>query len=527
MKRKHLLLLTFLLSQTAPLWGMNPEENNLKLPIHKIHCGESDFENFGSGKIPTRQYCQKALVLSNLDDNDLNHTDRAGGNGVVSLTKNKKYAVKREVDINAGIPEKNKVDVLLNVSSTVNNLKRKYSNINGFVMNLPVNLFHIYKNNQPAKCNIQIFPQVKTPLEKEGRKDVAGIIRHYLYDSNRSLEARDLNTIKSLGKKLAEFQQTTEISNSNNIDIGLQHGDFNPANILITKINHNGEADFTLIDNGDFRVDGRIISDPVYFSYWTVEFLLSNPDSSTLNRFKTITNSFYSGYVEKLPEAVVKNMKKYIFDKGIIGPLAAAFSGDFFSFRGRTHFLNTEKWSKILAPMQHDGFLAAYSSRFIKRNTFNVVYNVYKVENKWHWDQKKSSSLDADSDHIDGRIYRSNSHNDNTFWYLTPQSNGSFKLENKWYRDQGKPSSLDADSDHRDGRIYRSNSHNDNTFWYLTPQSNGSFKLENKWYRDQGKPSSLDADSDHRDGRIYRSNSHNDNTFWYLTPVAFQALEGD
>ena len=32
MKRKHLLLLTFLLSQTAPLWGMNPEENNLKLP---------------------------------------------------------------------------------------------------------------------------------------------------------------------------------------------------------------------------------------------------------------------------------------------------------------------------------------------------------------------------------------------------------------------------------------------------------------------------------------------------------------
>ena len=96
--------------------------------------------------------------------------------------------------------------------------------------------------------------------------------------------------------------------------------------------------------------------------------------------------------------------------------------------------------------------------------------------------------------------------------------NVPYKLENKWHRDQGKPSSLDADSDHRGGRIYRSNSHNDNTFWYLTPQSNGSFKLENKWHRDQGKPSSLDADSDHRDGRIYRSNFTNDNTFWYLTP---------
>ena len=46
-----------------------------------------------------------------------------------------------------------------------------------------------------------------------------------------------------------------------------------------------------------------------------------------------------------------------------------------------------------------------------------------------------------------------------------------YKLENKWHRDQGKPSSLDAEGDNGQGRIYRSNYHNDYTSWYLTPQN--------------------------------------------------------
>ena len=48
------------------------------------------------------------------------------------------------------------------------------------------------------------------------------------------------------------------------------------------------------------------------------------------------------------------------------------------------------------------------------------------------------------------------------------QSSACYKIENKWHRDQKKPSSLDADSDHPQGRIYRSNYDNDNTSWYFT-----------------------------------------------------------
>ena len=93
-----------------------------------------------------------------------------------------------------------------------------------------------------------------------------------------------------------------------------------------------------------------------------------------------------------------------------------------------------------------------------------------------------------------------------------------YKIENKWHRDQGKPSSLDAESDDPNGRVYRSHFDSLNTYWYIRSAGNGSYRLENQWHQDQGKPSYLDADSDHPNGRIYRSNFDSINTWWYFTP---------
>jgi hypothetical protein len=68
--------------------------------------------------------------------------------------------------------------------------------------------------------------------------------------------------------------------------------------------------------------------------------------------------------------------------------------------------------------------------------------------------------------------------NDNTLWYFNARGQG-WKLENKFYRDKqyGIPknfpqtpsiaSSLDADSCHGEGRVYRSEFDNDNTNWFL------------------------------------------------------------
>ena len=146
----------------------------------------------------------------------------------------------------------------------------------------------------------------------------------------------------------------------------------------------------------------------------------------------------------------------------------------------------------------------------------------YKIENKWHRDRGLPSSLDAESNQKDGRIYRSNYQNDNAYWYLSQMSQDSYKIENKWHRDRGLPSSLDADSNQKDGRIYCSNYQNDNTSWYLSQMSIYSFKIENKWHRDKGKPSSLDAESNQKNGRIYRSNYENDNTSWYFSPMNYE-----
>lgn len=267
-------------------------------------------------------------------------TDLRGGNGTVAFTTDGKYAIKRDAGDSHHDDE---VAKLKKIKSEIDSI----GEIKGFKLNLPLSILEI-----PNKiCNIQIFESVDTrDYGRTDRRDIAGVIRNYMRDGKKS----DLKTIELVGKKLAQFQNPVGLK-------GLQHNDFNPGNILITRLEKDGDADFTLIDNARFRKDGNIMSDLAYFLYWTGNVLVQEKTAENISRLKEIVSRLYAGYVGALPAAVLKSMKENIFDKG--GPLNAGLSRDsnvykYISFVAKT-------WGEILEKAQKEAFYTAYNKRIL------------------------------------------------------------------------------------------------------------------------------------------------------------------
>ncbi len=293
--------------------------------------------------IPERDFCRKALqeckINSSLEDSTIK--GKEGGNGTVCFTTDGKYAVKRGVDLQASIPEKNEINLLEKAVKEILLCKPK-----GFEMNLPIGLFHICNSkNQKANCNIQIFPKVNTV---EGKKDMGDVVREYVGSKSQKC----LNIIESLGRQLALFHNTSGIDCSDGHAKGLQHGDFNAGNILVTDISNDGKnSQFTLIDNADFHPRKRIISDLVCFIYFTTILWGNERPAQYKDRMTDVINGLYKGYMQALPKDVYKLMSERIFSSKAAGALAEA-QGDSYP----KAFLNSDKWNQHFENIQREAF---------------------------------------------------------------------------------------------------------------------------------------------------------------------------
>lgn len=291
--------------------------------------GKDDYVIFKENKpkIPKREFCQQALNMIGIDAviEPENKGDIEGGNGVFSFTTDRKYAVKRSTNLNANDPNQNEIIALNKAASKIQS-----SNPKGFNFNLPEAVFTIVdKSGKTQDCNIQIFPKVSTLNESPEwghlhLRDFGDVIRRYFSSKDEIC----LKIIFSLGKKLAEFQQSQEVKfdKERNYHIGLQHGDFNAGNILITGLDAASNAEFTLVDNVDFRPDGRLVADPIYFIYFNTICIpgLSADFEEHKSSMTEIVDSFYTGYVSNLKEEIRTEMDK-VFTSQI--PLAESVSG--------------------------------------------------------------------------------------------------------------------------------------------------------------------------------------------------------
>ncbi len=376
---------------------MFPVQSNQLLPSEEYTLRTTDlipFKKNDERKFPKREICSQVLKECGFSPALADEKfDRSGGNGTTSYTADGKYAIKRGCDEEARVLDRNEIFVLSNAVKLI-----KSSMPKGFNMNLPIKLFQIVDKDTAgyAKCNIQIFPKIRTKPELHC---VGNVIESIVAKG----QVDRLAVIYALGKTLAKFHQTHGVKRSGRFNIGLQHGDFNAGNILINEALNNGKISFTLIDNADFRANGRLISDLVYFVYFNS--IVVAPDfapnqTERVLRMEQVIQEFYRGYISKAHTDICAAMKKHIFDSNKI--LESASEKGAYSKR----FLNTAIWYTTFEPAQKKAFDLAYSVRILKpgkeledktnsnnNNDNNLIENVQDVIKK-HGLTVEASSLD-------------------------------------------------------------------------------------------------------------------------------------
>ena len=176
--------------------------------VDVLEVPRADFVNISAEnhkQIPQKKYAQIALDQSGLGGM-INYAGKpsTGGNGILYFTNNG-LAIK----LSAGDRGEDEAAKLLKAAIKIKEIGR----IKGFEMNLPEKVYETGNGT-----NIQILKQVITPVPGD-KKDVAGIMRTYMRDGNPIY----LETMKRVGKKLAEFQLSTRPEYRDGYFVGLQH----------------------------------------------------------------------------------------------------------------------------------------------------------------------------------------------------------------------------------------------------------------------------------------------------------------
>lgn len=318
--------------------------NDLK--IISVKCSKNELENIfpnDQRKTPKLDICLRILKECGISCSKLSTEKMQGGTGDVHFTVDGKYAIKRSC-LDAKTLESTEINVMVRMVNQINT-----SNPKGFNINLPIALVSVLdeETNLPLKCNIQIFPKVQ---QHEKFHSVGDIIRDIVNLNNNAA----LSYISKLGEDLAIFNQSNGIKESpNGFNLGLMHGDFGACNILVNK-----NDSFTLIDNAEFQVDGRIICDLVYFVYFTAICIdgLFPHHTQQVKQINKIIKHLYGGYIKVADEKICKTMARYFSGNNYV--LASTIGGY------NREFLNTEIWFNTFEPTQKEAFENAYYDRF-------------------------------------------------------------------------------------------------------------------------------------------------------------------
>lgn len=136
---------------------------------------------------------------------------------------------------------------------------------------------------------------------------------------------RGKEILSSFGYRIGQNQANYSIEFDGNSKRTAIHGDLNPKNIFLTKLpSENNRAEFTLIDNADFKrgVDanpGHFVTDPVYFTnifvLWKCRQLSVRIKKHQLQNIESALFYFYQAYLIELDNSTRFLVRDYFLER--------------------------------------------------------------------------------------------------------------------------------------------------------------------------------------------------------------------
>lgn len=266
---------------------------------------------------------------------------------------------------------------ILNVISSLNQLQNPI-----FHFETPTKVYKLItasSSDDRRVCTVQIAP-----------KSTGIKFNDFVY---KYVEGRisDLSIFEQLGKSLAAFQgNNLKGIGDDGFDYGPLHGDFHANNIFYDRNN----TTFSLIDLSDFKANGPLFLDPIYFVYYlplmwsgnskTTQQNFSNRYNDPTDEFKeriaAIINDFFKGYVQNLPEKVAKRMYRSIQkmdNPGVRAFREAKEKGQY------GHNLQNQEFMSILEPLIKNAFVGAYNLTQSTNTNIRASKKYLTYKRKW------------------------------------------------------------------------------------------------------------------------------------------------